>query len=399
MLKFLQTSNKSRIRRLALPGAGLVLAGGLLLGSNSLGLLSARAHQPQSTVARALSHTAASTTTHTLPAPALGPSLIPVSPATVSPALQQQGIARLQAFQQQIALMQQFGGAVSLYQQQYSSDQQALTSAQTDANYQAALTALNGHVSAIQIPALKTEALSLQQQLEQRATAWSSQHIYFDSYDGKTYNLGYEYQAVAQYPTQNLLDSAKSVADYQCIVGQLQGWLADFAAYTTNFTDPTPYNQIHTTDLQRMQQEGATTGQTIVVSLAEQAMRVYQDGKLVNAFQIVTGMPGHASLPGNWWIESKLTNTTFTSGKQPGQQGYYPPTPIALAMQYHSAGYFIHQSWWRSQYGPNNQFPHLDSAGTSFAYEGSHGCINMSTTDVTWLYAFAQVNSTRVLVY
>ena len=259
--------------------------------------------------------------------------------------------------------------------------------------------ATENHISTSQIPALKSEALNLQQQLEQQAAAWSSQHTYYDSYDGKTYNLGYEYQAIVNYPAQYLLDTAQSVADYQYAIGQLQGWLADFAAYTTNFNDTTPYNQVHTTDLQRMQQESATAGQTIVISLSEQAMRVYQDGKLVNAFQIVTGMPGHASLPGNWWIESKVTNTTFTSGKQPGQEGYYPPTPIALAMQYHSDGYFIHQSWWRSQYGPHNQFPHMDSGGTPFAYEGSHGCINMSTADVTWLYNFAQVNTTRVIVY
>lgn len=249
------------------------------------------------------------------------------------------------------------------------------------------------------ISALRAEALNLQQQLYQEATTWSGAHTYYDSYDGKTYNLGYEYQAIAYYPTQNLLNSAQSVADYQYIIGQLNGWLADFNAYTTNFSDPTPYNQVHATDQQLMQQNGEMAGQTIVISLAEQAMRVYQDSKLVNAFQVVTGMPGHASLPGSWWIESKVTNTTFFSGEQPGQDGYYPPTPIAYAMQYHSQGYFIHQSWWRSQYGPDNQFPHLDAHGTLFANEGSHGCVNMSTADVEWLYNFAQVNTTKVIVY
>lgn len=249
------------------------------------------------------------------------------------------------------------------------------------------------------IPALKAEALDLQQQLLQKATAWSSQHSYHDSYDGQTYNLGYEYEAIAYYPTQNLLNSARTVADYQYIVEQLQGWLADFAAYTANFSDATPYNQVHATDTRLLQRNSATSGKVVVISLFEQAMRIYQDGKLIKAFQVVTGMPGHASLPGSWQIESKETNTTFTSGKQPGEEGYYPPTPIAFAMQYHSAGYFIHQSWWRGQYGPYNQFPHMDPWGTSFAYEGSHGCINMSTSDVAWLYNFAQVNTTRVIVY
>lgn len=271
----------------------------------------------------------------------------------------------------------------------------------TDARTTPALMLAGSHEqsAAMQIPALKAEVLNLQQQLEQEAMAWGVQHPYVDSYDGQTYHFGYEYQALADYPTQNLLNNARSVADYQALIGQLQGWQADFAAYTNNFSDTTPYNQVHATDMQLMQQNGLTTGQTIVVSLAEQAMRVYQDGQLLNAFLVVTGQPGHPSLPGTWYIESKVTNTTFISGKQPGQDGYYPPTPIALAMQYHSDGYFVHQSWWRSQYGPNMQFPHADSSGSIYANEGSHGCINMSTDDVTWLYNFAQVNTTKIIVY
>ena len=259
--------------------------------------------------------------------------------------------------------------------------------------------ALAPRVQADEIAALKAEALSLQQQLYQTATTWGKTHTYHDSYSSQTYNLGYEYQAIAYYPTRGLLNSAQSTTDYQHIIGLLNGWLADFNAYTTNFSDKTPYDKVHATDLQVMERGDGMTGQTIVISLSEQAMRVYQDGTLVKAFQVVTGMPGHASLPGDWSIESKLVNTTFQSGKQPGQDGYYPPTPVAYALQYHDAGYFIHQSWWRSQYGPGNQFPHHDAGGTSFADEGSHGCINMSTADVAWLYNFAQVNTTKVLIY
>ncbi len=249
------------------------------------------------------------------------------------------------------------------------------------------------------VSALRAEAFVLQQQLWQRATAWSSQHTYYDRYDDQTYNLGYEYQAIAYYPTQKLLSSAQTVADYQYIIGQLNGWLADFEAYRLNFGDSTSYNRVHASDLRLMRQNGEMSDAVIVISLSEQAMRIYQDGKLINAFLVVTGMPGHASLPGSWWIESKRTDTTFVSGKQPGQEGYYPPTPIAYALQYHSEGYYIHQSWWRSQFGPGKQFPHLDPHGTLFANSGSHGCINMSTADVAWLYDFAQVNKTRVLIY
>jgi lipoprotein-anchoring transpeptidase ErfK/SrfK len=317
----------------------------------------------------------------------------------VSPTLQQQGSMQLETFQQWISLMQQYGGNAGHYQQQYTSGQQALNAATSDTAYQAALQALNEQVLAIKLPALQAEATGLQQKLSQQANAWANKHTYYDSYNGTTYNLGYEYQAIVNYPTQGQVDSSQTVADYQYAIGQLNNSLASFQAYQTDFSDKTPYNQVHQTDTQLMQKYGDTTGDVIVVSLAEQAMRVYQDNKLVNSFQVVTGMPDHPSLPGAWWIETRQTNIQFTSGKKPGQEGYYPPTPIAFALQYHSDGYFIHQSWWRTMYGPDMQFPHIDPGGTSFAYQGSHGCVNMSTPDVQWVYNFATVGSTKLIIY
>ena len=105
---------------------------------------------------------------------------------------------QLQAFQQWIALLQQYGGKANTYQQQYTSDQQALTGATTDVAYQSALGTLNGHVKTIKLPALKTEANSLQNKLASEASSWENKHTYYDSYDGNTYNLGYEYAGSCQ---------------------------------------------------------------------------------------------------------------------------------------------------------------------------------------------------------
>ncbi|MBA2396264.1 MAG: L,D-transpeptidase [Ktedonobacteraceae bacterium] len=327
------------------------------------------------------------------------PTSTPMPTPTIGPMLQQQGSMQLETFQQWISLMKQYGGNTAHYQQQYTSDQQALSSATSLTAYQAALHTLNEQVLSIKLPALQAEATGLQQKLSQQANDWANKHTYYDSYNGTTYNLGYEYQAIVNYPTQGEMDSSQTVAAYQYAIGQLSNSLANFHAYQTDFSDKTPYNQIHRTDTQLLQKYGYTSGNVIVVSLAEQAMRVYQDNKLVNSFQVVTGMPDHPSLPGTWWIENRQTNIKFTSGKKPGQEGYYPPTPIAYALQYHSDGYFIHQSWWRTMYGPDMQFPHMDPGGSSFAYQGSHGCVNMSTPDVQWVYNFATVDTTKLVVY
>jgi L,D-transpeptidase-like protein len=367
---------KTRNHRLSGLLFGLLLACTLLLNACS------------GPLAAASNSTASATST---------PTLVPTP--TVAPTLQQQGTMQLQTFQQWIALLQQYGGKASKYQQQYTDDQQALRAATTNTTYQSALSALNGHVKAIKLPALKAEATSLQNKLASGANSWASKHTYYDSYDGVTYNLGYEYQGIVNYPAQGLLAGASSIADYQYLIGQLNIWLTNFAAYKKNFSDQTPYNQVHATDTQLMKKYGYTSGQVIVLSFSEQAMRVFQDGKLVTSFQIVSGQPDHPSLPGTWWIESRQTNIQFTSGKKPGQDGYYPPTPIAYALAYHSDGYYFHQSWWRSEYGPFKQFPHLDPGGTSFAVHGSHGCINMSTQDVEWLYNNTSVISTKVIMY
>src|SRR5690348_8746921 len=55
------------------------------------------------------------------------------SAPAISPTLQNEGATQLQTFQQWIELMQQNGGSVTTYQQQYTSDQQALANASTTA--------------------------------------------------------------------------------------------------------------------------------------------------------------------------------------------------------------------------------------------------------------------------
>lgn len=320
---------------------------------------------------------------------------------TVSPALQRQGDAQLQTFQQWIALMQQYQGDVTTYQQQYSSDQQALHAAQNDVVYQKALHTLNAHVAAIQIPALKTEANSLFQQLQQDAANFGKQHTYYDSYNNTTYPLGYQYGsngATGPLWLGGELNSAQTLSDYQQAIEDLNMDLTNFQAMVADYSDKTPYNQVHQTDIQLLQHYGYMNTKVVIVSLAEQAVRVYDNGKLVRAFLVTTGQPDLPTPPGTWWVEGKKSPTEFKSTAPQNSPEWYPPTPINFAMQFHSNGYFLHDSWWRTQYGPGTNFPHIDPGGTQYSIHGSHGCVNMSEADAQWLYNFVQVY-THVLIY
>jgi len=80
------------------------------------------------------------------------------------------------------------------------------------------------------------------------------------------------------------------------------------------------------------------------------------------------------SPPGFWSIFVREHPTEFKSSEPPGSAFWYPPTPINFAMQFHSNGYFLHDSWWRGIYGQGMNFPHSDPSGTtSFNGNGSHG--------------------------
>ena len=325
------------------------------------------------------------------------PTALP-TPA-VDPTLQNQGTTELQTFQQWITLMQKYNGNTGTFQQQYTSDQEALQNAKTSTAYNAALSTLKNHVLGIQIPAMKTEGQSLQQQLQQGVTSFGQKHQYHDAYDNKTYPLGFEYGSSGMGGwLQDELSSARTVSDYQQAIEDANMWLTNFQAMASNSSDKTPYNQVHNSDLQLLQHYGMMNKKVIVISLEEQAMRVYQNGKLVNAFLVTTGRPDKPSLPGTWWVEGKQSPTVFKANVPQSSPYWYPDTPINYAVQYHSNGYFIHDSWWRADYGPGTQFPHQDASGDIYSAQGSHGCINMAKDNAAWVYGFVELY-THIVVY
>src|SRR5204863_456419 len=111
-----------------------------------------------------------------------------------------------------------------------------------------ALKALNSHVASIKLPAMKAQLLHLQQQLKQQADEFGKQHTYFDSYNGVTYPLGFEYSdvGVASW-VQDDMDAAQNLANYQQAVENAQMYLTNFQAMLANSGDKTPYNQPHQT--------------------------------------------------------------------------------------------------------------------------------------------------------
>lgn len=307
------------------------------------------------------------------------------------------GNAKLNEFKQQIALLKTYGMDTSPYLPLYNADVKQMQAAKTIDAYLAVSQKIDTDIATMQGVLAQGASTYLITELNNEALAWGQAHLFHDKFDGNNYILdaGYTMAGIGYWLQQEL-----GYADTQTVVADENNELFDLHMLEQDYSDPTPYNKVHQTDLQVMQHYPSLQhGTVLMVSLVEEAMRVYQNGKLINAFYVTTGRVELPSLPGYWTVQDRASPTKFTSSDPPGSPYWYPPTPINYAILYHSDGYFVHDAWWRVNFGPGTQFPHYDVGGDeSFAGNGSHGCINMQESQAAWVYANTDYN-TQIMVY
>jgi len=306
---------------------------------------------------------------------------------------------KLDALDKQIQLLQAQGQDTVKYQQDIKHYRAMTTKLMRVADYQNLASHLDNDITQAQMTLLHLEAQKLLQQIHAEAAAWGNANLYHDSYNDESYPLdvGYLTDGIGSDLGEDLTNAA-TIRDLEQVISQANNALFNLHIMEADHKDKTPYNQVHATDLQLIKHY-KLTGQVIIVSLAGQAMRLYQDGKLVRAFLVTSGRPERPSLPGLWSIQGRLSPTIFKSSDPRSSPYWYPDTPIHYAMLYHEGGYFIHDSWWRNDYGPGTQFPHADSSGDqAFSGNGSHGCINLQEEQAAWLYGHTDWN-TSVVVY
>ena len=133
-------------------------------------------------------------------------------------------------------------------------------------------------------------------------------------------------------------------------------------------------------------------GQVILVSVTQQWLWAYQDGKLVFATPVTTGMPWLWTPLGVYHITSKVEDTVFYSPWPPRSPFYYTPEHVDYALFFRQKGFYIHDAPWRQAFGPGTEVPHTDPDGT---YEtGSHGCVNVTYDAGQWLYNWTVLGAT-----
>ena len=127
-------------------------------------------------------------------------------------------------------------------------------------------------------------------------------------------------------------------------------------------------------------------GKVIVVSLATQSLTAYENDKVVATTVVATGRPALPTLTGTFHIKAKYTPYQFISPWPKSSPYWYASAWVKYAMLYEDGGYFIHDAPWRTVYGPGANLTN-----------GTHGCVNVPLSTMTFLYKWASVGTTVIV--
>ncbi len=284
--------------------------------------------------------------------------------------------AKLGDFKADIDQLKSYNVDTSNYQSKYNTDLAAKGTTKTHQDYQRFSQKLDADMGQMQLDLLKGQAQGLLKQYYSQLNDWDSSHRYQGTY---SYVGGYGPNSMGG-KIEADLTQATTISDYQKNIDWINTTLYNFNLLKANFSDQTPFDQPHTTDKQLLDHYQLTNKQVIVISLTDQALRLYNNGKLVRSFLVTTGQLDKETEPGIFGVLDRQTHMEFKSSDPVGSKYWFAPTPINYGIYFEQPGFFIHDATWRSNFGPNTQFP--DGAGTT----GSHGCVNLPLEDETWLF-------------
>ena len=141
----------------------------------------------------------------------------------------------------------------------------------------------------------------------------------------------------------------------------------------------------------------AAGSKLIDVNLTQQRLVAYEGRQAVYSTLILSGRSGLDTPVGTYSVILKQSPTTFYSPFPPDSPNWYPPTHINHALEFKEGGYYLHDSWWHTVYGPGTNRMHYDPVYGE--QNGSHGCVSMSDSAASWLYSWAPIGTTVRIHY
>ncbi len=121
------------------------------------------------------------------------------------------------------------------------------------------------------------------------------------------------------------------------------------------------------------QPEGVDADRWIEINLLEQTLSVYEDGRLLFATLVATGVEPFYTQPGIFEIYEKKPLETMQGSFEADRSDFYYLQDVPWTMYFDQAR-ALHATYWH----------------TLFGYRQSHGCVNLSPGDANWLYQWAE---------
>jgi hypothetical protein len=115
------------------------------------------------------------------------------------------------------------------------------------------------------------------------------------------------------------------------------------------------------------------TGKWIEVDLSAQMLYAHENGQMLLAAVVSTGLPRTPTVTGRFQIQTKYRAVDMSG------PGYYLRN-VPYSMFFYR-GYAIHGTYWHSNFG----------------LPMSHGCVNMKTPEAEWLFSWAPVGTLVVV--
>lgn len=123
----------------------------------------------------------------------------------------------------------------------------------------------------------------------------------------------------------------------------------------------------------------------IDLGIGSQHMYYIQNGEVIFEADVVTGLPGRDTPQGCWSILEKQQNKVLRGEMTAAGVPEYE-TPVSYWLRVTWSGVGFHDASWQSSFG-----------GSRYLYVGSHGCINMSYSDVAQLYDLVAVDTPVII--
>jgi len=147
----------------------------------------------------------------------------------------------------------------------------------------------------------------------------------------------------------------------ELLASDYQAPQADSTVYTVS---PSGVTELHL-DVSRARDGGE---RWIEVSLSDQMLYAWDGDKLVNEFQISSGVLAYPTITGVFRMWARTPSQTMSGGDR--ASGTYYNLPNVQWVQYFYGEFALHGTYWHNNFGTPM----------------SHGCVNLTIEDAEWLF-------------